>query len=128
MNLDNFSWIVLTLLVANLLTSLKLLSVTQGNKKDLEGQIQFSRDLLKTMSDNLVEFRNLNQSIREGLIEIKGTVIQHKQDDRRDHATLADKMKDVERSVQVITHDNAKEVHNVATACKFDYGFTGVSP
>lgn len=103
MNLDNFSWIVLTLLVANLLTSLKLLSVTQGNKKDLEGQIQFSRDLLKTMSDNLVEFRNLNQSIREGLIEIKGTVIQHKQDDRRDHATLADKMKDVERSVQVIT-------------------------
>ena len=103
MNLDNFSWIVLGLISANLLITSKLLGAIRGNKNDLMNQYKFSQELLRTITKTLQEHQNIAQSIKEGLIEIKSTVTQHQRDDKGEHTGLAARMKDLEGAVREIS-------------------------
>ena len=103
MNLDNFSWVVLGLIVANLLTTIKLLGAIRGNKNDLLNQYKFSQELLRTISKTLQDHQNIAQSIKEGLIEIKSTVVQHQRDDKGEHSGLASRMKDLEVTLREIS-------------------------
>ena len=90
MALDNFSWIVLILLVVNCILTLKLLMVITANKREMSSQIKYTRQLIHTMTDLLKEFRDITQGVKEALIEIKMSVDQHRKDDEKEHNEIID--------------------------------------
>ena len=99
MNLDNFSWIVLILLVVNCILTLKLLMVITANKREMSSQIKYTRQLIHTMTDMLKEFRDITRGVREALLEIKLGVDQHRRDDEKEHNEIVEIARKIDVSI-----------------------------
>ena len=100
MNLDLFSWIVLGLVSLNICITLALLGVNMYNTMSLKAAMNIPAKMAENVAAALSDIRNLSQTIKEALIEIKSTVVQHQLDDKKDHDHLWQKMGSLEGNLK----------------------------